>query len=160
MSTNHNGHLSDRLIKTIESNAGEFARGTVKQLQSNPRTESYHKLSSTEMYDRIYEIHHDLGRWLWEKSDQAVQARFNQVGEKRCKEGVPLDEVLWALVLTKERLLEYLGAFGLVDSAVELYQQQEFDRLIGHFFDRALCYTAEGYGRQASAKRHQQMIAT
>jgi hypothetical protein len=160
MSTNHNAHLSDRLIRTIESHAGEFAQGTVKHLQTNPRTESYHKLSPKEMYDRIYEIHHDLGRWLWEKSDQAVQARFNQVGEKRCKEGVPLAEVLWALVLTKERLLEYLGAFGLVDSAVELYQQQEFDRLIHHFFDRALCYTAEGYGRPASAKRHRDMIAS
>jgi len=43
---------------------------------------------------------------------------------------------------------------------VELYQQQEFDRLIGHFFDRAVCYTAEGYGRLASAKIHRQMSAT
>jgi hypothetical protein len=41
---------------------------------------------------------HNLGRWLWEKSDQAVQARFHELGERRCKEGIPLTEVLWALV--------------------------------------------------------------
>jgi hypothetical protein len=28
---------------------------------------------------------------------------------------------------------------------MELYRQQELDRLIGHFFDRAMCYAAEGY---------------
>jgi hypothetical protein len=159
MSSNQNGNLSDRLIRTIEHNAEEFAEASVKLLQNNPRTKSYHKLSSREMYDRTYEVYHDLGRWLWEKSDQVVQDRFNRVGERRCEEGIPLVEVLWAFVLTKERLLEYLGASGLVDSAVGLYQQQEFDRLIGRFFDRAVCYTAEGYERLASAKRHREMIA-
>ena len=55
--------------------------------------------------------------------------------------------------LTKDRLLEYLGASALANSAMELYQQQELDRLIGHFFDRAVCYTAGGYERQASEKK-------
>ncbi len=153
MLPNQNRHLSDRLIRSIESNAEEFTESIVKNLQSSPRTESYHKLSYREIYNRCYEVYHNLGRWLWEKSDQAVQARFNELGERRCEQGIPLAEVLWALVLTKDRLLEYLGACGLVDSAVELYQQQEFDRLIGHFFDRAVCYTAAGYERQASEKK-------
>jgi hypothetical protein len=151
--TNHNRHLSDRLIRTIESNAEEFAQSTVKKLRSSRRTESYHKLPDKDMYNRCYEVCRNLGSWLWEKSDQAVQARFNELGERRCQEGIPLAEVLWALVLTKERLLEYLGAYGLADSAMELYQQQELDRLIGHFFDRAVCYAAAGYERQASEKK-------
>jgi hypothetical protein len=49
------------------------------------------------------------------------------------QEGIPLAEVLWALALTKGCLLEYLGAYGLADSAMELYQQQELDGLTGHF---------------------------
>ena len=150
---NQNRHLSDRLIRTIESNAEEFAQSTVKKLRSSPRTESHHKLPDKDMYNRCYEVYRNLGRWLWEKSDQAVQARFNELGERRCQEGIPLGEVLWALVLTKDHLLEYLGAYALANSAMELYQQQELDRLIGHFFDRAVCYTAAGYERQASEKK-------
>lgn len=134
--TNQNRHLSDRLIRAIESNAEEFAQSTVKKLRSSPRTESYHNLPDKDMYNRCYEVYRNLGRWLWEKSDQAIQARFNELGERRRQEGIPLAEVLWALVLTKDHLLEYLGAYGLADSAMELYQQQELDRLIGHFFDR------------------------
>jgi len=151
--TNQNRHLSDRLIRTIENNAEEFAQSTVKKLRSSPRTESYHKLPDEDMYNRCYEVCRNLGSWLWEKSDQAVQARFNELGESRCQEGIPLPEVLWALVLTKDRLIEYLGAYALADSAMELYQQQELDRLIGHFFDRAVCYTAASYQRQASEKK-------
>jgi len=153
MSPNQNQHLSDRLIRTIESNADEFAQSTVKKIRSSPRTESYRKVPDKDMYNRCYEVYHNLSRWLWEKSDQAVQERFNELGERRCEEGIPLAEVLWALALTKDRLLEYPGVYGLADSAMELYQQQELDRLIGHFFDRAVCYTAAGYERQVLKKK-------
>jgi hypothetical protein len=151
--TNQSRHLSDRLIRTIESSAEEFAQRTVKKLLSSPRTESYHKLAEMDLYNRCYEVYRNLGRWLWEKSDQAVQARFKELGEKRCQEGIPLGEVLWALVLTKNCLLDSLGEYWLADSAMELYQQQELDRLIGHFFDRSVCYTAESYECQASEKK-------
>src|SRR5580700_3106912 len=134
MSPIQNRHLSDRLIRAIESHAEEFAQSTVKKIRSSPRTESYRKVPDKDMYNRCYEVYHNLGRWLWEKSDQAVQERFNELGERRCEEGIPLAEVLWALVFTKDLLLEYLGAYGLADSALELYQQQELDRLICHFF--------------------------
>jgi hypothetical protein len=150
--SSQNRHLSDRLIKTIEANAEELAQGTVKKLQTSPRSESYHQLSHRDLYNRCYEIYHHLGLWLWEKSDHAIQAQYNELGERRFEEGIPLTQVLWALVLTREHLLEYLAGCGLVDSAMDLYQQQEFVRLISHFFDRALCYTAQGYERSASQK--------
>jgi hypothetical protein len=73
--------------------------------------------SYNELYDRVYAVHHDLRRWLWEMSDQAIRAWYNELGEKRCEEAIPLAEVLWALVLTKNRLDDYLGACALADSA-------------------------------------------
>ena len=45
-----------------------------------------------------------------------------------------------------------IRASAPADSAVELYRQQELDRLIGQFFDRAVCYAAEGYQRDASLR--------
>lgn len=148
--SNQNRHLSDRLIKTIEINAEELAQGTVKKLQTSSRTESYHQLAHRDLYNRCYEIYHNLGLWLWEKSDHSIQAEYNELGQRRFDEGIPLAQVLWALILTKEHLLEYLAGCGLVDSAIDLYQQQEFVRLIAHFYDRAVCYTGQGYERRAS----------
>jgi hypothetical protein len=141
-------HLSDRLITIIQNNAEELTRSTVLKLQTSPRTKSYHKLSRGELHDRIYEVYHNLGRWLWRKSEEEIRSWHMELGQKRRGEGIPLDEVLWAQVLTKYRLLDYLAAYASADSAMGLYQQQEFDRLIGQFFDRALCYTAEGYEQE------------
>lgn len=154
MISSQSPNLSDRLIRIIERNSEELTQGTVKKLQTNHLTKSYHDLPYKDVHRRVYAVYHDLGRWLWEKSNDSVQAWYNGLGKERCHEGVPLAEVLWALVLTKERLLEYLSAYGLADSAIELYQQQEFERLVGHFFDRAVCFTADGYERQA-AVRHE-----
>jgi hypothetical protein len=149
MSPNENRNLSDRLIRIIEADAEDLTQSTVKQLQSSSRTTSYHKLSYHELHDRAYSVYRNLGHWLWETSDQAIQDRYNELGKKRYEEGVPLTEVLWALILTKNRLSDYLRAYAFADSALELYQQQEFDRLIGHFFDRAVCHTTEGYEHHA-----------
>ncbi len=144
-----NPNLCDRLIRIIETHAEELTQRTIEKLRTSPQTTSYHSLSHQDLHSRVYAVYHDLGRWLWEKSSDSVRAWYNELGEYRCKEGVPLAEVLWALVLTKERLLDYLAAYGFADSAMELYQQQEFERLVSHFFDRAVCFTAEGYEHRA-----------
>jgi hypothetical protein len=148
-----NRHLSDRLIRTIENNAEELAQGAVKKMHTSPRTDAYHRLSHREVYNRCYEIYHNLGLWLWEESDHAIHARYSELGARRFEEGIPLAQVLWALIFMKERLLEHLGDCAMVDSAMDLYQQQEVVRLISHFFDRAVCYTGEGYEHKAHASR-------
>jgi hypothetical protein len=37
-----------------------------------------------------------------------------------------------------------------MDSAVELHQERELRRLIGHFFDRAIYYAVKAYQNEAA----------
>lgn len=141
--------LSHRLIKILESHAEALTQGTVEKLQTSPRTPSYHQLSRDDLYERAYAVYHELGSWLSEKTEHAIKSWYHNLGEKRFNEGIPLAEVLWALILTKHQLRDDLGASALADSAMELYRQQEVYRLIGEFFNRAACYTVEGYESQA-----------
>jgi hypothetical protein len=150
MPENKNQHLSDRLIRIIEIDAEALARRAVKKLQSSTRTSAYHELPYNELYSRTYEVYRNLGHWMWDKSEEAVQVWCGELGKMRREERIPLSEVLWALILTKRNLLDYLGTCASADSALELYQQEEFDRVVSHFFDRAVCYTAEGYEANAS----------
>jgi hypothetical protein len=142
--------LSDQLIRIIESHAEELTRGTLEVLQSSPHTRAYHGLSANELHDRLFEIYHDLGHWLLWNTDQSIQARYEELGKQRFKESVPLAQVLWSLVLIKEHLRDSIGSSMSADSALELHRERELFRLIGRFFDRALCYTAEAYEREAS----------
>jgi hypothetical protein len=147
-------HFAGRLIALIESDAADLTRRTVEVLQTSRHTPSYRHLAFRDLYAKAYDVYHQFGRWLLENTDGAIQTRYHDLGTQRFNENIPVSEVLWALVLTKNHLRSHLSSWGLADSAVELYRHQELDRLISQFFDRAMCYTVEGYeqARRANAR--------
>lgn len=141
--------LSARLVRMIEDHADQLTRAVVDDLQTNPRTPAYHHLSRDELHERVYDVYRHLGEWLGHKTDEPIEASYSVLGKKRSAEGIRLSEVVYALVLTKYHLRDYIRSSGVVDSAVSLYQEQELHRLVGHFFDKAIYYTVKGYEREA-----------
>jgi hypothetical protein len=142
--------LSARLVRMIEDHAEQLTHGLIRDLHSHPRTPSYHHLSHEDLHGRVYNVYRNLGHWLGRKSDEELEAAYQELGEKRAAEGIPLHEVVYALILTKYHLRDYIRSTGLVDSAVELYQEQELHRLVGNFFDLAMFYTVKGYQRESA----------
>lgn len=147
-------HFASRLISLIESDAVELTRRTIETLQTSRHTPSYRHLALDDLHAKVFDVYHQFGRWILENTESTIQSRYEELGEQRFHEHIPLPEVLWALVLTKNHLRRHLSAWALADSAVELYRQQELDRIVGQFFDRAVCYTAEGYERARENAEH------
>ncbi len=145
--------LSMRLVQLIENHAEELTRGLLDDLKSNSRTPAYHSLPRQELRHRIYNVYRHLGRWLGEKTDEMIQATYSELGRRRCQEGIPANEVVYALILTKYHLRDYIRTSGLVDSAVDLYQEQQLQRSVGQFFDKAIYYTVRGYEQTAASMR-------
>ncbi len=146
--------LSARLIQMIEDHAEELTSSVIDDLRSNKLTTHYHHLSDHEVRQRTYDVYRHLGQWVHHETEGAIESTFSALGGLRYAEGVPVSEMVWALTLTKYHLRDYIHHIGLVDSAIELYQQQEFWRLVGHFFDKAVYHTVRGH-EQAAAIRHQ-----
>ena len=144
--------LSARLIRLIEEHAEQLTSRTLADLASNPRTTTFSRLGAEELHRRVYDVYHNLGRWIGERTEEQLEATYGGLGRARCNEGVPLSEVVYVLILIKEHLREYIRQVGLVDSAVELYLEEELHLSIGHFFDKATYYTVRGY--EAEAARH------
>jgi hypothetical protein len=144
--------LTDRLIQMIERHADELTGALVEDLQSNPRTTSYHQLSREAIHDRTYHVYKDLGFWLNSKAEEDIEASYTELGIQREAEGIPISQVVFALTLTKYHLRDYIRAAGLVDSAMELYQERELHRVLDHFFDKAIYYTVRAYERAANHK--------
>jgi hypothetical protein len=137
--------LSTRLVKMIEDHAEDLTRSVVGDLRENAKTPTYGKLSTDDVYRRVHEVFRDFGQWLEYKPDETMERWYGDLGRKRSTEGIPLAEVVYALTLTKHHLQDYIRFAGLVDSAMELYQQMELLRLINRFFDKAVYYCVEGY---------------
>lgn len=137
--------LSARLVRMIQDHAEDLTREVLRDLQSNPRTLAYHTLAPDELRRRVYDVYHNFGRWLGDKTEAPVEATYGALGRTRRAEGVPLSEVVYALILVKEHLRSYVLSAGIVGSAVDLYQEEELSLLTERFFDRAVYYAVKGY---------------
>lgn len=143
--------LSARLVKLIEQHAEELTRSVLGELASDPRTPAYHRLPGDELHRRIFDVYHNLGRWLGDRSDEAVGPTYAALGRRRLGEGVPLSEVVCALILTKHHLNRFIRSSSFADSAVELYQEEELTLMVDQFFDKAVYHVVRGYEKAAAA---------
>ena len=155
--------LSARLIELIEAHADGLTRNALKDLATNPRTRSFHLVPPEELEARVFATYHNLGRWIGDPSDDAVRAEYEGWGAKRLRQGIPLSEIVYALILVKHHLRRFVRNHGLVEFSgdravpgdllgVQLHGIQELNYMIGEFFDLAMYYLARGYEQESNRR--------
>lgn len=137
--------ISAKLVKLIEENAEALTQEFLKDVQTNPKTSSYHDISTKELHNRTYDVYKNLSDWLIDKTEKDVEKRYMALGRKRHKEETPLSQLIYALALTKSHLLSYVKRNGLADTALEFYQELELFHMVTQFYDRVIYYTICGY---------------
>ena len=137
--------ISVRLVAMIEDHAEQLTAGLVDDLQHHPRVSGYHRLPLPELHNRTYDVYHNLGKWIARGSEHEVEATYAELGRRRYNEGIPLSQVIFALVLTKNHLFDYVRASGLSDTALDLYQELELVQVVDQFFDKATYYAARAF---------------
>jgi hypothetical protein len=154
--------LGARLLLLIQSHAGPLTTETLQDLTTNERTASFRRLPAAEVESRIALLFNNLAKWIGDPNDEAVRREYEEMGRIRFREGVPVSELVYAIILTKKHLRRYIREHGLVDFAgdrimpdellpLELHSIQELNYQVGEFFDRALFYLARGYEAEAGA---------
>lgn len=152
--------LSSRLIELIETHAEALTRDVLKEYATNPRTRHWGVVPSNELEQRVFRTYHNLGDWLGNPKEEAVQTEYEEWGRKRYRNGIPLSEIVYAVILLKHHLRKYIRDNGLMENSrdrqapqeilpVHLYGIQELNYLVGDFFDKALYYLARGYEMEA-----------
>jgi hypothetical protein len=139
-----------RLVRLIETHADDLARGLEERVQTNSQVAHFRNLPGHELKERVYEIYRHLGEWLLGKNELDIEHRYKEIGARRVRQGVPLSEVVQAIVLTKENLWEFLKSKAVADRAVEIMGELELLQMLEMFFDRAIYYAAVGYEEQVS----------
>jgi hypothetical protein len=137
--------LAYRLVKLIETHSDQLAAGALEKLQNCPRTSSFRDVPAEEFKQRVYEIYHSLGEWLLGKTESDIERRYTEIGRRREAQGVPLSQLICAINITKQYLLEYLASEAVTEKSVELFGEIEVLQLLEQFFDRANYYAAVGY---------------
>jgi hypothetical protein len=140
-----------RLVRLIETHSEELAEGLTQKLLSSERTRDLRKIPAHELHHRCHEIYRNLSEWLLAKTDDDIEAVYRSLGARRAKQHVSLAALTWALMLTKEHLWGFLEWEGVYGGLHHVFGELELLRLLDQFFDRAVCYTTEGYEQAVAA---------
>jgi hypothetical protein len=143
--------LAYRLVRLIETHAEALAAGLLIKVQNSEFTRSYQKVPSEDLKDKVGEIYRHLGEWLLGKSSFDIERRYEEIGARRVHQGVPVSELIWVIILTKENLWEFLQKESMPERPAEAFGELEMLQLLDQFFDRAIYYASVGYERALSA---------
>jgi hypothetical protein len=148
--------IAAKLIELIENHAQGIAHGITDELLSNERTRSFRALTRDELEPRTVDLLQHLGDWIGDPRSERVQSEFTEWGRRRFGQGIPLSEIVYAIITLKRHLRRYIHDNGLVDAAfprvegdyvlpMHLQSLQDLNTIVGVFFDEAMYYLAQGY---------------
>ena len=144
--------LAYRLVRLIETHSDRLAEGLLVKLQECDKCKAFTRIPTEEFHQRVFEVYQHLGEWLLGKKEEDIARRYIEIGARRHAQGVPLQQLVWAIVLTREHLWEYLKHEANVEKPVEVFGELEMLQLLEQFFDRALYYATVGYEQAHAAQ--------
>ena len=151
---------SAKLVELIEIHASRLTTDVTQDIATNPRTSGFRSVSREELEQRVFQVLHHLGNWIGDPKSARVEAEFAEWGSRRFDQGIPVSEIVYAIIVLKQHLRRYIRDNGLVDAAfsraehddvlpLHLYSLQDLNARVGQFFDEALYCLARGYEVQA-----------
>ncbi len=149
--------LAYRLVRLIETHADRLAEGLLEKLQTCEKCPDFRRVPAEEFRQRVYEVYDHLGEWLLGKKEEDVARRYAEIGRRREAQGVPVSQLIWAIVLTRQNLWEYLKREANAEKPVEVFGELEVLELLDQFFDHAIFYGALGYEKARAAREEREL---
>lgn len=156
--------IAAKLVELIEIHSPQLTRDVARDLMSNERTRSFRAVRESDLEQRVFQLLHHLGNWIGAPHSEQVKAEFKDWGRRRFDQGIPLSELISAIIVLKQHLRQYIADNGIVDASfpriegdyvmpLHLHSLQELNARIGQFFDEALYELARGWEEQAREVR-------
>jgi hypothetical protein len=74
-----------------------------------------------------------------------IASFFHKLGATRAAQGLPLPELVSAILLLKREIWMTARTHGVWESAMDLQRAVDLNRELGRFFDRAVYHSTAGY---------------
>ena len=143
--------IRHRLIRLIESRSDELANELLTRAKNSPHLSSFSRVPPGELKQRVYEVYRNLGEWLINRTEEDIDIQYSAIGARRFRQGVPLSELIWAIILTKDNLWNFLSRESFPGFEMEVLAEHDMFRMIDRFFNHAVYHAARGYEEAACA---------
>ena len=146
--------VGNRLFQVVESHSNELAVSLARKLRTSERTSGYRAIPEEDLVKLGLQVYANLTDWLLTKTTSDIELQYSQLGDQRAKQGIPLSQLIWALLMSKEQLWGLLQHEHFADRIFELYGEREFALMLDKFYDQALYFAVRGYEQAVQKKAH------
>lgn len=138
--------LYQKFISLVEEHSALLTERWVAAVKKNPATEGYCKIPTNDLSIRIFDVYDRLGKWLLDDNpdNSMVAKHFIQIGKERKRESINTSEVIFAIILAKNILWEYVMDQVIISSALDIRNAMEFNQKVNKFFDKAIYFITIG----------------
>jgi hypothetical protein len=115
-----------KLVDLTQKNAEEIARQWAKDVKTNAKTSSYHGETEEKIIRQAGEFYNNFQLMFFNESPyEQAKELFENYAEERYKEGMPLHEALYALILMRRHMWLYAEFQSLFNAEVQHRQAVE-----------------------------------
>ena len=136
--------ISRKLVQQIETHADKLAMDVVEAVKQDRRAEFYHSMPDNKYHKLVHDLYKHLGSWLHSHTWRRLRTSYERKGRDRFHDGMPLDQLVFALTQTKVKLIDFVRGSVEGDSS-ERDLELELLLAISAFFDRAIYPTVRGF---------------
>ncbi|MDR2630121.1 MAG: hypothetical protein LBC60_04285 [Spirochaetaceae bacterium] len=134
------------LIDTINLNARDFAVRWKDKIRRSPQLKNYNALSDDQLIEADIPFYPLLARTLDRGLDRRLVGEFFvKLGKERMAESFPVSELIYAVNLAQQVVIEYLMTDFVLDSTVRMYQAMGIVTKVSEFFLLGCFYLTKGF---------------
>ena len=139
--------LYQKYIRLVEDHAEHLTNQWIHQVRNNPSTPGYKNMPEHLLDMRVYDVFKRLGNYLMrdEPDFNKTAEHFIKLGRERANEGLKVSEVIYALILERVVIWNFIAEEGLINSTLELHDALGFYAKMNNFFDKAVYFVAKGF---------------
>ena len=125
-----------------------------KNLKEHPATPHYHSKDDVELAENVREVYRHLGTYIDDEYHAEQAAHFlMDIGAKRREEEIPLHELVFAIILARRNLWNFIMEQGVFTSTLEWHQVNEFWQRVCNYFDKNIYFIVHGYENAEQFRR-------
>ncbi|MFH1080178.1 MAG: hypothetical protein V1766_07960 [Pseudomonadota bacterium] len=115
-----------KLIDLTENNAEKIARQWARDVKANEKTQAYHGAAEEQIIRQAIEFYqHFREMFVHDTPYKRTEKFFEHYAEERYREGIPLHEAVYALILMRRHIWLYAEFQAIFITAVEHRQAVE-----------------------------------
>jgi hypothetical protein len=134
------------LIDTLTLKSRDFGRRWADKIRKAPHLRHYNSLGDGELVEADAPFYPLLARTLDRGLDRSVLGDFFvRLGRERMLAGFPVSEVIYAINLAQQVVIEYLMTDFVLDSTVRMYQAMGAMTKVAEFFILGSFYVTKGF---------------